>query len=301
MSFFLLGGAEGTSQLTVGVSATLTTPGQLGVGVSAVLQDALTLTVGVSAALIAPGTKTVGVHAVLLDTLTTTVDISALLGDTPTKTVGFSAVLRWTYTKTLGVSAVLVYLQKLVGVAAVLKKFDITKTVGVSARLGTLVDYGFWFARALPNGDKDDGTETQLVPNPFVEYPSTPAGKLIEAGGTVVFQQPDRNNRVYTWVWLGWPADNPQYQALWALIEPLRSRYRLMAGHSPYVYLREEESMQLRTIATPGTYVAQSSPWFKCRVLEVSRTLRTGGSSLVVYDRTVLTFVIDDVSFNDFG
>lgn len=157
----------------------------------------------------------------------------------------------------------------------------------------------FWIAFALPNGTRDTGSEVALTPEPAeVDYPPEPAGTLIDTGGTVVFQQPSRDQRIRRWVWRHYAGTHAAYTTLWNQLQPLRSRYRLMAGESPYVYLKDDESLQLRTIATPGTVVTPSYPWFKCRVLEVTRRPKAG---LVVYDETFITFVVDDVSYNDLG
>ena len=200
-------------------------------------------------------------------------------------------VLRFTPTLTTGVTAVL---QRSGATAQ-------SVSVGISARIGALPTTGFWVARSFANGTMDPSTEVQLTPKPFVDYPAEPLGKLIEvsSAGVAVQQQSLSDNRIRKWIWRGYPGWNTAYLALWAIIEPLRSRYRLMAGGSPYVWLRDTESKQLRTIVTNGTTVVESYPWLRCRVLEVSRTPR--GNGLVVFEETTLAFVVDDPTFNDEG
>lgn len=163
---------------------------------------------------------------------------------------------------------------------------------------------GFFISYADSTGARDVVTEVELSPKPtVVEYPQDPTGARIEtAGGSLVVQQLVGDNRVRGWVWKSYPDWHVAYQALWAVLQPLRSRYRYLAGDAtPYVYLQDTESTLLRHVAISGTTVTVTYPWVRVRVLEVSRALRTEGSSLVVFDNTRLVFVIDDPAFNDVG
>lgn len=162
----------------------------------------------------------------------------------------------------------------------------------------------FWIAYANGSGARNGATEQQLQPKPtLVRYPEGPSGGVIEtAGGSVVVQQFTQDARTREWVWMGYPAWYPAYQTLWGQLEPLRSRYRKMAGDAtPYVYLKEDETQLFRTISVSGTTVTPTYDWLRCRVLSAHRVMRDEGSSLVVYQQTVLRFVIDDPAYNDLG
>lgn len=164
---------------------------------------------------------------------------------------------------------------------------------------------GFWIAMADNTGARNVSTEWEVTPRPTtVEYPAEPTGTRIETAGTVVVQQTARDTRVRAWRWQGYPGWFAPYQTLWSKIEPLRSRYRKLSGATtPYVYLKEDESKLFHrvTVDTGTGAVSYAYDWFRCRVLESSRLLRTEGSSLVVYAETVIRFVIDDTNYNDFG
>jgi hypothetical protein len=162
---------------------------------------------------------------------------------------------------------------------------------------------GFFFCYANLDGTRNAASEVQISPQPTrVDYPTTPFGNIIEtAGGTVVQQQPDRDSRVRAWEWVGYPGWFIKYQELWSELEPLRSRYRRQLSLSPYVYLKEDETGEFCVI-TPAAeaLVTRTFPYFKCRVLELSRELRKDGG-LVRYEVTRLAFTIDDATWNYLG
>lgn len=162
----------------------------------------------------------------------------------------------------------------------------------------------FYIAYADSSGAKNAATEVELSPRPTsVEYPPEPTGSRIEtAGGSVVVQQLTGDPRIRSWIWRGYRAYMPEYQTLWGLIEPLRSRYRKLAGDvTPYVYLKEDETTLLRNIAVSGTTVTPTYGWYRCRIVEVSRTPRQEGTTIVTFDTIKLAFVIEDPSWNDWG
>lgn len=161
----------------------------------------------------------------------------------------------------------------------------------------------FFIAGANTDGSRNVATEVSLTPRPTrVEYPVEPLGTVIPVLGSAVVQQPIADNRIRSWIWEGYPGWMPAYQTLWTTLQPLRSRYRVLAGLSPYVYLRDTESTAFRSVAIgANAVVTESFPWVRVRVIEVSRRMRTQGSSLVVWEATTLKFVIEDPAFNDFG
>lgn len=162
----------------------------------------------------------------------------------------------------------------------------------------------FYIAYANADGTRNVATEFMLRPAPSrVVYPVDPTGSRVPTvGGTTIVQQPSVDNRIREWIWEGYPGWMADYQALWAAIEPLRSRYRKMASssNSPYVYLRETETGLLRTISVSGTTVTSTSGWLKCRVLEASREIKSD-AALTMYQITKLAFTVDDPAFNDLG
>lgn len=159
---------------------------------------------------------------------------------------------------------------------------------------------GFYFALAEADGSMSVGTETLISPHPTrVEYPESPAGTILE--GSRIHQQPAEDLRIRAWEWLGYPGWFQRYQDLWNQLEPLRSRYRRSLGLSPYVYLKEDETQELALI-TPvnATSTTRTFPYWKCRVVDVSRQIRKDGG-LVKYDVTRMAFVIEDESWNYLG
>ncbi len=162
----------------------------------------------------------------------------------------------------------------------------------------------FSIAYADSVGDRDGATDTVLSPGPtLVEYPQDPAGKRIQTtGGSVIVQQPINDGRVRSWIWSGYPGWYAPYITLWDTIEPLRSKHRLTDGdNTPFAYVTEDETQMLRTIVVASRTVTPSFPWIKVRVVEVSRRMRTGGSSLVVFEETKFSFVIEGPAYNDLG
>lgn len=162
---------------------------------------------------------------------------------------------------------------------------------------------GFWYAYADTDGTLLSGSETELMPKPTrVVYPTEPLAQYLEtSGGNVIQQQPNLDSRRRAWEWVGYPGWWVNYQALWSKLEPLRSRYRAAAGLNPHVYLKEDESQELCLI-TPvdADTVTRTFPYWKVRVLGVSRTLRDDGG-LVRYEVTRLDFIIVDSAWNYLG
>jgi hypothetical protein len=161
------------------------------------------------------------------------------------------------------------------------------------------------FYIALPDegtGLKNAATELILAPGPTrVEYPPDPTGKRLETtSGSLIVQQPLVDSRPRAWVWSGYPLWYPSYTTLWDNLQGLRSRYRLAQNLLPYVFLKEDETHQLRTLTfTSG--VDETYPWLKVRVIEVSRQLRESQTSLPVFENTKLVFTIEDATYNDLG
>lgn len=151
-------------------------------------------------------------------------------------------------------------------------------------------------------GLRDAATEVTLSPGPTrVEYPAEVTGKRLETiSGSLIVQQPLVDTRPHSWVWVGYPLWYPSYGPLWNTLQSTRSRYRLEQNLLPYVFVKETETHQLRTLTFSST-ITESYPWLKVRVIEVSRSLRDSQTSLPVFETTKLVFTIDDASYNDLG
>lgn len=160
----------------------------------------------------------------------------------------------------------------------------------------------FYLAYPDVNGAKDTNTEQVIVPGPTrYEYPGPLQTRHETLSGSLIVQQPLVDSRPRSWIWAGYPEWHEGYRDLWDQLQPLRSRYRLLDGETyAHVFLKEDESKQLRAL-TINNGVTESYPWLKVRVIEVSRKMRESGSSLVVYEETRLTFVIEDSAYNDLG
>ena len=163
--------------------------------------------------------------------------------------------------------------------------------------------FGFWIADANPGTHTvDESSKLQLIPGPVaVEYPNAPLGTTLEtADGRVIVQQPSKDGRQRAWIWNNIPAWLPAFPALWTALERTRSRYRLEAGLSPYVYLYDGETKELsKATGWAANAVTRTEDWVRCRVLGVTRTVRPGGD--VVYSEVRLRFVIDDPTHTYFG
>lgn len=164
---------------------------------------------------------------------------------------------------------------------------------------------GFWIAFANPDGSRNTSTEVRLSPSPSrVEYPIEPLGTRVDIpNGSLVAQVPLRDARPRRWVWEGYPASLVAYAALWARLEPLRARYRYQTGNSPYIWVRDQESKQLRTIVSAGSTVTSTYDWYRVLVHEVSRKQEKGTrTSMVVFATTILGFTVADTgTYNDHG
>lgn len=107
----------------------------------------------------------------------------------------------------------------------------------------------FQIARADAAGARIVASETVLAPQPtHVLYPDDLLGTIQEtADQRVIVQQPVFDGRRRIWMWSGYPATNVTYQALWPLLESLRSRHRKSLGYAtPFAYLKDDVSGKLR-------------------------------------------------------
>lgn len=162
--------------------------------------------------------------------------------------------------------------------------------------------FGFWICDANSDHSRNDASKFQLTPGPVaVDYPTAPAGTIIETiDGRVVVQQPVKDGRQRQWIWNNLPAWLPSFPMLWEKLERSRSRYRLEGGLSPYVYLLDAETKELSKATTwSAGKVVRTEDWIRCRVIGVTRQLRSGGD--VVYSEVRLRFVIDDPAHTYLG
>jgi hypothetical protein len=162
--------------------------------------------------------------------------------------------------------------------------------------------FGFWVCDANTDHTRNDASKVLLNPGPVaVEYPTAPAGVTLETvDGRVVVQQPSKDGRQRQWVWNNLPAWLSSFPTLWTTLERTRSRYRLQAGLSPYVYLLDAETKELsQSTSWSSNQVVRTNEWVRCRVLGITRAVRPGGD--VVYSEIRLRFVIDDPAHTYFG
>ena len=162
----------------------------------------------------------------------------------------------------------------------------------------------FWVAGSNTNGTRNTSTDTRLSPGPTrVEYPIEPLGQRIPMpNGTTVAQVPVSDPRMRKWVWEGLRLGDVRHDALWAALEPLRSRHRYQNGLNPRVWLRDMESQQFRTIVSAGSTVTSTYAWIQALVVEVSRKQEKGTrSSKVIFETVTLGFIVVDPLYNDVG
>jgi hypothetical protein len=121
----------------------------------------------------------------------------------------------------------------------------------------------FYVAKADASGNRIVGSEIQLSPGPTrVDYPTETLFQSQEtSGGSVIQQAPSRDPRRRAWVWAGYPGWMVAYQRLWATLESLRSTHRKAYGApTPYVYLRDTETQELRRrVVLTGTATGGSA------------------------------------------
>lgn len=117
----------------------------------------------------------------------------------------------------------------------------------------------FWICAADANGDRIIGAEEMLSPGPAeLEYPTDPAGVVVDTpDGKLIKQQPSHDPRRRAWVWHNLPSYIRRYERLIVRLEQLLARTRREQGLSPYVYLRDTESLAFRRwVYQTGTFTA---------------------------------------------
>lgn len=108
---------------------------------------------------------------------------------------------------------------------------------------------GFYVANADATGAIITASQLLLNPGPsFLDYPEGALGTRVETEGTVIFQQPTLDNRVRSWIWQGYPANQVGFQNVWPQLEALRSATRVAMGFSPYTFLMETTSNLFRQL-----------------------------------------------------
>lgn len=165
----------------------------------------------------------------------------------------------------------------------------------------------FWICAADANGNRIVGAEEQLSPGPAeVEYPTDPAGVLVETGdGKVVKQQPMHDARRRVWLWHHLPNYLPRYPRLIARLEGLVSRTRVQQGLSPYVYVKEDATYGLRvwdyqsgaaSSATANTLTDSTKNWTPNRYTNGAVEIKSGtgaGQRRAVIGNTATQLTLD--------
>jgi hypothetical protein len=122
--------------------------------------------------------------------------------------------------------------------------------------------------------------------------------------GAVVIQRPPLDERPRRWVWKGYRPWQTDYELQWKELESLETRTRSLAGNSPIVEIWEGETDQggfgaLTSGAEPDFETFSNLRWTRVRFVQVSRTTRKGGGS-VVYEDSVVEFRIADPAYQAF-
>ncbi len=91
-------------------------------------------------------------------------------------------------------------------------------------------------------------SQRQLFPAPVaVDYPETRYGEeRTTADGQVIVQQPGADARPRSWIWQNYEPTIGPYERQWQFLRSLRSRTRFESGHSPYIYIRDNETRLLQ-------------------------------------------------------
>jgi len=154
----------------------------------------------------------------------------------------------------------------------------------------------FSVSAALANHTRDVASEFNLEPRPsFVEYPDRVKHSFRESKGRLIKQRSLRNPDKRSWVWENYREDTPKYNdQYWTLFDMQEHINVQINSGSPYVYLKEDvtsEGLAKYDIPT-GRYIPE---WIRCRILLVQRSEKRQGG-ILVYDRTEVTFTIDDTT-----
>lgn len=161
---------------------------------------------------------------------------------------------------------------------------------------------GFQYALADANGLMDSGTIATLSPGPtFTEYPTEQFKTTIHVSvdGNPVTQSFVKDDRPRKWVWQNYRETVPGYTSMYNSLLQLHYKLRLLAGDSPWVFLKEDVTDMFGKYEYAGGTWSFTSGWIRVKVIDVFQEIRQRGGR-VVYDTSGITFVIDDSTFNMF-
>jgi hypothetical protein len=170
----------------------------------------------------------------------------------------------------------------------------------------------FEYAEANTDGTINTGTITKLLPPSEVSYSSVgfTSAQRVSRDGNVILQLPTRDTRERSWIWINYRKRLPdmaksshfsRYEELWNALVNLQydRRLKFTPAKSEYVYLREDETGDFDRLVLNGSTWEPETAYVRAKILQVTRdTLTKGG--LVVYPRTIMTFVLDDDNWNVF-
>lgn len=122
----------------------------------------------------------------------------------------------------------------------------------------------FWVASSDVDGVILPDSIVQLAPGPAdVDYPLVSAGRVVDtSAGSRIKQTPPSDPRPRAWIWENLPTYRPAYVRLVHLLESLLGTTRRQRGLSPWIFLKDTESDQLRVwqyIAGTGTSAGAST------------------------------------------
>lgn len=150
-------------------------------------------------------------------------------------------------------------------------------------------------------------TVVSLVPRPTsVDYPDIRFYRTkTSKDGVPIIQRPLRDSRVRKWIWEKYKKKVPNYDAQWQFLETLDAQARWDAGlGDTRVEIWENDSDSggfgdTTDNLTADTVTYVNLKWTKVQFLQVTRHARSGGGE-VVYDQSVVEFVVDDDQFSTF-
>jgi hypothetical protein len=144
------------------------------------------------------------------------------------------------------------------------------------------------------DGLRDTESEFTLTPGPTtVEYgTSRYKYNIIETDAGVGIQQRTKLNATeMKWVWSGYGVEVPYYENLYNTLFALQASVRKLKNLSPFVYLKEDVSLEFGKYNDTTTVVEPA--WIRVLVTHVHRVASKGGGK-VRYDTTELRFIIAD-------
>lgn len=150
-------------------------------------------------------------------------------------------------------------------------------------------------------------TVMELQPGPTeVEYPEFREYKVRHTQDhAVVIQRPIKDSRERKWLWKRYREAAPNYEAQWTTLRTLDARQRSIDGKNPVIQIWENETLgeggfsETTDDQAPDLGGYTNIEWVEVKFLQVSRKSQKGGG-IVVFDDSVVTFVVTDPAWENF-